>query len=68
MSVKKCQTCDGKGVTYGPRVAERQKCRTCRGTGVIITCTFCRGSGWYTPSGLFNSFKICPYCNGKGYH
>ena len=43
MSVETCPYCDGKGITYGPRVAERKKCRTCGGTGIVITCSFCRG-------------------------
>ncbi len=68
MSVKTCPRCGGKGVTYGPRVAERKKCPICEGTRMVSTCTFCRGTGWYTPSGLFNSLKECPYCDGKGYH
>ena len=46
MSVETCPYCDGKGITYGPRVAERKKCRTCGGTGIVITCSFCRGTGW----------------------
>ena len=68
MSVETCPYCDGKGITYGPRVAERKKCRTCGGTGLVITCSFCRGTGWSTSSGLFNSSKKCPYCDGKGHH
>ena len=50
MSVETCPYCDGKGITYGPRVAERKKCRTCGGTGIVITCSFCRGTGWSTSS------------------
>ncbi len=68
MNTKKCHVCDGKGVTYGPQVAEYNKCRACSGTGIVTTCTFCRGTGWYTPSGLFNSSKRCPHCDGRGYH
>ncbi len=40
MSVETCPYCDAKGITYGPRVAERKKCRTCGGTGIVITCSF----------------------------
>lgn len=68
MSVKTCPMCDGKGVTYGPRVAERNKCRICGGSGIVSVCSLCGGTGRYTPSGLFNSQRDCPYCDGKGYH
>ena len=65
---KKWSMYNGRGVTEGPRMAEYKKCWKCGGTGTIITCSFCRETGYYTPSGLFNSPKICPHCNGKGYY
>lgn len=68
MSTKKCMMCNGRGVTEGPNMGEYKECRTCGGTGVVIICSFCRGTGYYTPNGLFNSPKRCPHCDGKGYY
>lgn len=64
----KCPICNGKRFLNGARVAEYIKCESCGGTGIVSLCTFCRGTGWYTPSGLFNSEKRCPHCNGRGYN
>ncbi len=63
-----CPTCGGKGKLNGAWVAEYIKCWTCRGTGVVTPCTFCKSTGRYTPSGLFNTSKPCPHCDGKGYY
>lgn len=54
----KCPYCDGKGQTNGVKAYEIQKCHECGGTGYVTSCAFCKGTVWYTPSGLFNPPNI----------